>query len=146
MRRSARLCLGRGRLPMRPTRVFVVSRRCDTLVRRQKQRWVNERLVERHCPMQMRPGHTTRRPHFAEHVATLHMIADFYADLTEMAVHRDQPLTVIHDHRVSAEEEIPSVEDSTVRRRFNGRPSGRSDIHPTVRVARLIVEYAPQAV
>jgi hypothetical protein len=65
--------------------------------------------------MQMRPGHPARCPDFAEHVTTLQVVADLHANLTEMAVHRDQALTVVDDHRISAEEEVRSVENSTVR-------------------------------
>src|SRR5690242_11353768 len=67
---------------------------------------VDEGLIERHRPMQMRPRHATGCTNLAEDIAPVQVIAGLHADLAQMAVHGDQSFAVVHDDRVAREEEI----------------------------------------
>ncbi len=96
--------------------------------------------------MQMRPGHPARLTHLPDHLAPLDRLPCLHANRAQMAVHGDQPFTVVDEDAVAIEEVIAGVDDFSISSRFDRRAGRRRDVHACVRVARLVVENAPQAI
>src|SRR5262245_18220907 len=94
----------------------------------------------------MRTGHPTRRANLADHLSRLDALAALHADGAQVAVHGHQPFAVIEKHSVAVEEEITGIEHAAIGRCPYGGPRGPGDIHTGMRVARLDVEYTPEAV
>jgi len=62
-----------------------------------------------------------------------------------VAVHRQQPLSVIDDHGIAIEEVVAGVDHGTLSSCMDRRADGCCDIHAGVRIARLAIEYPAQA-
>ncbi len=93
--------------------------------------------------MQVRACHATCRAYFPDDLARLHDVPWLHVDGAHVAIHRDEPFTVIEKHRVAIEEVVACVDDAAVRGSFDRGTGWARDVHAGVRVARLIVEYAP---
>jgi hypothetical protein len=88
--------------------------------------------------------HATRGTHFADLVAGFDVSAWRDVDLAQMAVQGHETLTMIDEHRFSVEKEIARLDDLSRCGRKDRRTDGRCDIHPRVRITRLIIEHATQ--
>ncbi|MNQ90456.1 hypothetical protein D3C85_1057990 [compost metagenome] len=56
--------------------------------------------------MQVRPGGAAGGADLAEHGAARQLVADFDADLRQVAEHADQPLAVVDEHGLAVEEVV----------------------------------------
>jgi len=92
--------------------------------------------------MQVRPGHATGRPDLADLVTRFDHGARRDVDVVQVAIQRDEPLSVIDEHGLTVEEVIAGVYYDTGRRREHRRADGCGDVHARMRIARLIIEYA----
>ncbi len=102
---------------------------------RQEQCRVDELAVERDAEVQMRTGHAPGGPDLADDRAAPNRIADADADGRQMAVHGDQPLAVVDEHRVAVEEVAAGVDHRAIRRGVDRCAGGGRDVHARVRRA-----------
>ena len=73
------------------------------------------------------------------------VLALMHRDRGQVAVHGDQTLAVVDQHRVAVEEIIAGIDDPPGGGGVHRRAAAGRDVHAGVRVARLVVEYAPRA-
>src|ERR1700683_958838 len=144
---SARLIKASSRLAAPRCATWLTSRRGSRARGsrgRKKQRRIDETRVERHAEVQVRPGHATGRADFANDHARLYALPAVHINRAQVAVHGDKTRAVIDDHCVAIEEVVPGIHHTPVGRCVHRRTGVGGDIHAAVRVARLIVEYAPR--
>jgi hypothetical protein len=77
----------------------------------------------------MGAGRTAGRTHGAQEIARLDDITRLHIDTAEVTVERHQTLSVIDDHGVAVEEEIPGLDDASRCGRDYRRAGGRGDVH-----------------
>ena len=90
--------------------------------------------------MKVRTGDSAGLAYGAQNLACIHNLTRFDIDSTHVAVHGNEPLAVIEQHRIAIEEVVSGCSDSPSSWRLNDFPLGTRNIEATVRVARLIVE------
>ena len=91
----------------------------------------------------MRSGDATRRTYFSDQLTRFNFIAELHIDAAQVAVHRDEPETVIDVERVAVEEELAGFDDFAGGGGANRSARGRRDVHAGMWIAGLTVEDAP---
>ena len=72
----------------------------------------------------MRPGHAAGRTHLADDAALVNQLARLHVDLAHVAVHGDQPLSMVDKHRVAIKKKFPVSTTSPAAGARIGVPSG----------------------
>src|SRR5882757_11528114 len=99
----------------------------------QEQRGIYEGRVECDSKVQMRAGHATCCAYFPNDLARGDTLPCLHVDRTEVAVHGDQPFTMVDEDGVAVEEIIPGVDDAPCRWRFHESTCRSRDVHACVR-------------
>src|SRR5258706_4373441 len=135
-----------GTAAMRPPRRRGVTGQPSVAsLRRQEPRRVDEAAIQRHPEVQVRSGYAAGGADLADDVAALDHGANLHADQRQVAVHRDQPLAVLDQHRVAVEKIQTGIDHLAIGGGGDWCAGCRRDIHAAVRVARLVVEETTQA-
>src|SRR5689334_1876857 len=106
----------------------------------QEQRGIHKRSVETDAEVQVRTSDTAGSAHLADDIARRHFVAGLHADLTQVAEHRHHALAVVDEYRISVKEVIARIHHDPIGRRLDRRACTGGDVHPAVRIARLLVE------